>query len=393
MRSNDVLGFIVAGTLDEKIPELAASRTTASIPVGGKYRIIDFPLSNCTNSGIDTVGVLTQYQPLELNAYIGSGAPWDLDISNGGVFVLPPYQKGKSGEWYRGTANAIYQNIAFIEQYNPDYVLILSGDHIYKMDYNAMLNYHIRNGADATIAVREVPWEEAPRFGIMNTDSEDRIVEFEEKPKNPKSNKASMGVYIFTWEKLRRYLEADEADKKSNNDFGKNIIPNMLADKQVLVAYSFKGYWKDVGTIESLWEANMDLLETPMPIDMHDKRWRIFAKNPGMAPHYIAKGATVHDSLITEGCEVYGNVNHSILFAGVIIEEGAKVESSVIMPGSIIRRGAVVQRAIVAENAEVGPGAIVGEETGNIAVIGTGISLPAGVHIPAGQQVDEDYTF
>jgi glucose-1-phosphate adenylyltransferase len=256
-----------------------------------------------------------------------------------------------------------------------------------------MLNYHIRNGADATIAVREVPWEEAPRFGIMNTDSEDRIVEFEEKPKNPKSNKASMGVYIFTWEKLRRYLEADEADKKSNNDFGKNIIPNMLADKQVLVAYSFKGYWKDVGTIESLWEANMDLLETPMPIDMHDKRWRIFAKNPGMAPHYIAKGATVHDSLITEGCEVYGNVNHSILFAGVIIEEGAKVESSVIMPGSIIRRGAVVQRAIVAENAEVGPGAIVGEETGNIAVIGTGISLPAGVHIPAGQQVDEDYTF
>ena len=364
-----------------------------AIPYGGKYRIIDFPLSNCTNSGIDTVGVLTQYQPLELNAYIGSGAPWDLDISNGGVFVLPPYQKGKSGEWYRGTANAIYQNIAFIEQYNPDYVLILSGDHIYKMDYNAMLNYHIRNGADATIAVREVPWEEAPRFGIMNTDSEDRIIEFEEKPKNPKSNKASMGVYIFTWEKLRRYLEADEADKKSNNDFGKNIIPNMLADKQVLVAYSFKGYWKDVGTIESLWEANMDLLETPMPIDMHDKRWRIFAKNPGMAPHYIAKGATVHDSLITEGCEVYGNVNHSILFAGVIIEEGAKVESSVIMPGSIIRRGAVVQRAIVAENAEVGPGAIVGEETGNIAVIGTGISLPAGVHIPAGQQVDEDYTF
>ena len=385
--------MLLAGGQGSRLGILTKKVAKPAIPYGGKYRIIDFPLSNCTNSGIDTVGVLTQYQPLELNAYIGSGAPWDLDISNGGVFVLPPYQKGKSGEWYRGTANAIYQNIAFIEQYNPDYVLILSGDHIYKMDYNAMLNYHIRNGADATIAVREVPWEEAPRFGIMNTDSEDRIVEFEEKPKNPKSNKASMGVYIFTWEKLRRYLEADEADKKSNNDFGKNIIPNMLADKQVLVAYSFKGYWKDVGTIESLWEANMDLLETPMPIDMHDKRWRIFAKNPGMAPHYIAKGATVHDSLITEGCEVYGNVNHSILFAGVIIEEGAKVESSVIMPGSIIRRGAVVQRAIVAENAEVGPGAIVGEETGNIAVIGTGISLPAGVHIPAGQQVDEDYTF
>ena len=393
LRKKTCVAMLLAGGQGSRLGILTKKVAKPAIPYGGKYRIIDFPLSNCTNSGIDTVGVLTQYQPLELNAYIGSGAPWDLDISNGGVFVLPPYQKGKSGEWYRGTANAIYQNIAFIEQYSPDYVLILSGDHIYKMDYNAMLNYHIRNGADATIAVREVPWEEAPRFGIMNTDSEDRIIEFEEKPKNPKSNKASMGVYIFTWEKLRRYLEADEADKKSNNDFGKNIIPNMLADKQVLVAYSFKGYWKDVGTIESLWEANMDLLETPMPIDMHDKRWRIFAKNPGMAPHYIAKGATVHDSLITEGCEVYGNVNHSILFAGVIIEEGAKVESSVIMPGSIIRRGAVVQRAIVAENAEVGPGAIVGEETGNIAVIGTGISLPAGVPIPAGQQVDEDYTF
>jgi len=393
LRKKTCVAMLLAGGQGSRLGILTKKVAKPAVPYGGKYRIIDFPLSNCTNSGIDTVGVLTQYQPLELNAYIGSGAPWDLDISNGGVFVLPPYQKGKSGEWYRGTANAIYQNIAFIEQYNPDYVLILSGDHIYKMDYNAMLNYHIRHGADATIAVREVPWEEAPRFGIMNTDSNDRIIEFEEKPKNPKSNKASMGVYIFTWEKLRHYLEIDEADKKSSNDFGKNIIPNMLNDKQVLVAYSFSGYWKDVGTIESLWEANMDLLETPMPIDMHDKRWRIFAKNPGMAPHYIAKGATVHDALITEGCEVYGNVNHSILFAGVIIEEGAKVESSVIMPGSIIRRGAVVQRAIVAENAVVGPGAFVGEETGNIAVIGTGITLPAGVHIPAGQQVDEEYTF
>ena len=385
--------MLLAGGQGSRLGILTKKVAKPAVPYGGKYRIIDFPLSNCTNSGIDTVGVLTQYQPLELNAYIGSGAPWDLDITNGGVFVLPPYQKGKSGEWYRGTANAIYQNIAFIEQYNPDYVLILSGDHIYKMDYNAMLNYHIRHGADATIAVREVPWEEAPRFGIMNTDSDDRIIEFEEKPKNPKSNKASMGVYIFTWDKLRHYLEEDEADKKSSNDFGKNIIPNMLKDKQVLVAYSFNGYWKDVGTIESLWEANMDLLETPMPIDMHDKRWRIFAKNPGMAPHYIAKGATVRDSLITEGCEVYGNVNHSILFAGVIIEEGAKVESSVIMPGSVIKRGAVVERAIVAENAVVGPGAFVGESTGNIAVIGPGITLPAGVAIPAGQQVDEDYAF
>ena len=393
LRKKTCIAMLLAGGQGSRLGILTKNVAKPAVPYGGKYRIIDFPLSNCTNSGIDTVGVLTQYQPLELNAYIGSGAPWDLDISNGGVFVLPPYQKGKSGEWYRGTANAIYQNMAFIEQYQPEYVLILSGDHIYKMDYNAMLNFHIRHGADATIAVREVPWEEAPRFGIMNTDSEDRIIEFEEKPKNPKSNKASMGVYIFTWEKLRHYLVEDEADKKSSNDFGKNIIPNMLRDQQILVAYDFNGYWKDVGTIESLWEANMDLLMNPMPIDMHDKKWRIFAKNPGLAPHYIADGAIVKDSLITEGCEVYGKVNHSILFSGVVVEEGADVEYSVIMPGSVIKRGSVVRRAIVAENATVGAGAIVGEEKGNIAVIGQGIKLPAGVKVPAGEQVDADYTF
>lgn len=393
MRKKTCIAMLLAGGQGSRLGVLTKNVAKPAVPYGGKYRIIDFPLSNCTNSGIDTVGVLTQYQPLELNAYIGSGAPWDLDLSYGGVFVLPPYQKGKSGEWYRGTANAIYQNMAFIEQYNPDYVLILSGDHIYKMDYNAMLNYHIRKGADATIAVRPVPWEEASRFGIMNTDAEDNIVEFEEKPKNPKSNKASMGIYIFTWEKLRAYLNNDEADKKSNNDFGKNIIPAMLADKQVMVAYNFEGYWKDVGTIESLWEANMDLLSTPMPIDLHDKKWRIYARNPGMAPHYIAKGATVADSLITEGCEVYGNVKHSVLFAGVVIEEGANVQDSVIMPGSVIKRGAVVHRAIVAENAVVGAGSFVGEESGNIAVVGQNITLPAGATVTAGQQVDETTTF
>ena len=385
--------MLLAGGQGSRLGVLTKKVAKPAVPYGGKYRIIDFPLSNCTNSGIDTVGVLTQYMPLELNAYIGSGAPWDLDLSNGGVFVLPPYQTGKTGDWYRGTANAIYQNMAFIEQYNPDYVLILSGDHIYKMDYNAMLNFHIRHGADATIAVREVPWEEASRFGIMNTDGDDNIVEFEEKPKNPKSNKASMGVYIFTWEKLRKYLTADEADKKSSNDFGKNIIPAMLNDKQVMCAYNFDGYWKDVGTIESLWEANMDLLSTPMPIDLHDKKWRIYARNPGMAPHYIAKGASVQDSLITEGCEVYGNVKHSVLFAGVVIEEGACVQDSVIMPGSVIRRGAVVRRAIVSENAVVGAGSFVGEETGNIAVVGQNVTLPAGVTVTAGQQVDETTTF
>lgn len=389
LRKKTCVAMLLAGGQGSRLGILTKNVAKPAVPYGGKYRIIDFPLSNCTNSGIDVVGVLTQYQPLELNAYIGSGAPWDLDLTNGGVFVLPPYQKGKSGEWYRGTANAIYQNMAFISQYNPDYVLILSGDHIYKMDYNDMLNFHIRHKADATIAVREVPWADASRFGIMNTDADDNIIEFEEKPKNPKSNKASMGVYIFTWEKLRQYLIADEADKKSSNDFGKNIIPTMLADKQVLCAYSFNGYWKDVGTIESLWEANMDLLSTPMPIDLHDKKWRIYARNPGMAPHYIAKGATVNDSLITEGCEVYGTVDHSVLFAGVTVEEGANVRDSVIMPGAVIHRGAVVRRAIVAENAVVGAGTFVGEAEGNIAVIGQTVTLPAGVQVTAGQQVDE----
>jgi glucose-1-phosphate adenylyltransferase len=393
LRKKTCIAMLLAGGQGSRLGILTQRVAKPAVPYGGKYRIIDFPLSNCTNSGIDTVGVLTQYQPLELNAYIGSGAPWDLDLTNGGVFVLPPYQKGKVGEWYRGTANAIYQNMAFIEQYHPDYVLILSGDHIYKMDYNKMLQFHIRHGADATIAVREVPWEECSRFGIMNTDADDNIIEFEEKPKHPKSNKASMGVYIFTWEKLRAYLEADEADKSSSNDFGKNIIPKMLADKQVLVAYDFEGYWKDVGTIESLWEANMDLLSTPMPIDLHDKKWRIFARNPGYAPHYIAKGATVQDSLITEGCEVYGHVSHSVLFSGVVIEEGADVRDAVIMPGAVIHRGAVVHRSIVAEGAEIGAGAIIGEEEGNIAVVGWDVTVPAGVTVKAGQQVDASTTF
>ena len=385
--------MLLAGGQGSRLGILTKEVAKPAVPYGGKYRIIDFPLSNCTNSGIDTVGVLTQYQPLELNSYIGSGAPWDLDISNGGVFVLPPYQTVKGSEWYRGTANAIYQNMAFIEQYHPDYVLILSGDHIYKMDYNAMLNDHIRNDADATIAVRPVPWEETSRFGIMNTDEDNRITEFEEKPQKPKSNKASMGVYIFTWEKLRHYLTEDEADKNSSNDFGKNIIPNMLRDKQTLVAYDFNGYWKDVGTIESLWEANMDLIDNPMPMNMHDKKWRIYSKNPGMPPHYISEGAVVTDTLITEGCEVYGKVNHSVLFAGVVVEEGADIEYSVVMPGSIIKRGAIVRRSIVAENATVGAGSIIGEDSGNIAVIGQGVVLPAGVSVPSGTQVDESYSF
>lgn len=390
MRKKQCVAMLLAGGQGSRLGILTKNMAKPAVPYGGKYRIIDFPLSNCTNSGIDVVGVLTQYRPLELNAYIGSGAPWDLDLTNGGVFVLPPYQKGKTGEWYRGTANAIYQNIGFLEQYDPEYVLILSGDHIYKMDYNAMLRAHIKAEADVTIAVREVPWEEAPRFGILNTDKEGRIVEFEEKPKKPKSNKASMGVYIFTWDKLRKYLEQDEADTKSSNDFGKNIIPNMLADEQRMYTYTFDGYWKDVGTIESLWEANMDLLTLPMPIDLYDKRWRIYARNPGMPPHSIAPGGVVEDSLITEGCNVIGEVHHSVLFAGVQVEAGACLTDAVIMPNSVIERGAIVRRAIVAENAKIGPGCVIGGESGDIAVVGPGAVLPAGTVVEAGVQIDAD---
>ena len=386
MNKKQCVAMLLAGGQGSRLGILTADMAKPAVPYGGKYRIIDFPLSNCTNSAIDVVGVLTQYQPLELNAYIGSGSPWDLDLAHGGVYVLPPYQKGKSGEWYSGTANAIYQNLKFIEQFDPEYVLILSGDHIYKMDYNAMLKFHIEKGADCTIAVREVPWDEASRFGIMNTGEGSVIEEFEEKPANPKSNKASMGVYIFTWEKLRKYLTEDAANPNSSNDFGKNIIPTMLNEGQRMYAYDFEGYWKDVGTIESLWEANMDLLEMPMPIDLYDKKWRIYSRNPGKAPHFVAEGGSAHNSLMTEGCEVYGRVEHSILFAGVTVKEGAVVEDSVIMPGAVIERGAVVRRAIIAEGAVIGAGSAIGEETGNIAVVGHQAILPAGSVVKAGEQ-------
>ncbi len=386
MNKKQCVAMLLAGGQGSRLGILTSNMAKPAIPFGGKYRIIDFPLSNCTNSAIDVVGVLTQYQPLELNAYIGSGSPWDLDLAHGGVYVLPPYQTGKDGAWYSGTANAIYQNCKFIEQFDPEYVLILSGDHIYKMDYNAMLQFHIEKKADCTIAVREVPWEEASRFGIMNTDETNAISEFEEKPANPKSNKASMGVYIFTWEKLRKYLTEDAVNPKSSNDFGKNIIPTMLNEGQRMFAYDFAGYWKDVGTIESLWEANMDLLEDPLPIDLHDKKWRVYARNPGLAPHFIAEGGSVKNSLITEGCEVFGRVDHSVLFAGVTIKEGAVIEDAVIMPGATIERGAIVRRSIVAEGAVIGAGSQIGEETGNIAVVGQDAVLPAGSVVKAGEQ-------
>ena len=386
MNKKQCIAMLLAGGQGSRLGILTSTMAKPALPYGGKYRIIDFPLSNCANSGIDVVGVLTQYQPLVLNAYIGSGSPWDLDLAHGGVYVLPPYVKGKSGEWYSGTANAIYQNIQFIQQFNTDYVLILSGDHIYKMDYNKMLQFHIQNKADCTIAVREVPWEEASRFGIMNTNPDNSISEFEEKPKQPKSNKASMGVYMFTWEKLRQYLMADEENPNSNNDFGQNIIPAMLGDQQRMFAYDFEGYWKDVGTIESLWEANMDLLTLPMPIDLYDKKWRIYGRNPGMAPHFIAEGGSATNSLITEGCEVYGKVDHSVLFAGVVVKEGATVADSVLMPGAVVERGAQVRRAIVAENAVIGAGSSVGGPEGNIAVVGQGVLLPAGGAVKPGEQ-------
>ena len=390
LRKKRCVAMLLAGGQGSRLGILTRHVAKPAVPFGGKYRIIDFPLSNCSNSGIDVVGVLTQYRPLELNAYIASGAPWDLDLVNGGVFVLPPYQTGATGEWYKGTANAIYQNLPFIDQYDPDYVLILSGDHIYKMDYAAMIAHHESHGADATIAVRQVPWDEASRFGIMNTDKDDNIIEFEEKPKNPKSNNASMGVYVFTWESLRRFLTDDERDPRSQNDFGKNIIPSMLEKGCKLVAYSFNDYWKDVGTIESLWEANMDLLEEHPEIDLHDKKFRIYARNLAMIPQYVAECAQVENSMITEGCEVYGNVMHSILSSGVKVEEGAHVIDSVIMPGAKIRKGAVVRRAIIAEDAVVESGAVVGEGEGLIAVVGQGAVVPEGKRVAAGEQFGEE---
>ncbi len=389
LRKKRCVAMLLAGGQGSRLGILTRHMAKPAVPYGGKYRIIDFPLSNCSNSGIDVVGVLTQYQPLELNAYIASGAPWDLDLVSGGVFVLPPYQTGKTGEWYKGTANAIYQNLSFIAQYDPDYVLILSGDHIYKMDYAAMIAHHEAHHADVTIAVRQVPWEEASRFGIMNTDADFNITEFEEKPANPKSNNASMGVYVFNWNKLRDYLLSDERDPVSANDFGKNIIPAMLQKGEKMVAYSFNDYWKDVGTIESLWEANMDLLADEPEIDLHDKKFHIYARNPGLPPQYVAENARVDNCLVTEGCEIMGDAEHSILSSGVIVEAGARVIDSVIMPGARICAGAVVRRAIVSENAVIGENAAVGEETGLIAVVGQGALVPAGACIRAGEQFGE----
>ena len=390
MKKKKCIAMLLAGGQGSRLGLLTKVMAKPAVPFGGKYRIIDFPLSNCTNSNIDTVGVLTQYRPLELNSYIGSGQTWDLDLSYGGVYVLPPYATADSSEWYKGTANAIFQNFGFIEQFDPEYVLVLSGDHIYKMDYNRMLNAHIERKADVTIAVRPVPWEVAPSFGIMNVDENDAIIEFEEKPKQPKSNLASMGVYIFTWSVMKKYLTDDNADPNSKNDFGKNIIPNLLRDNKALYAYAFTDYWKDVGTIASLWEANMDLLKTPPEFDLTDPRWKIYSRTPVMPPHFIADGAEVNNSMVTEGCDIAGAVRDSVLFAGVKVEAGAVVEDSVIMPGTVIKAGAVVRRAIVSEDCVISAGCVVGEAQGDIALIGQDTTLPEGFVVKAGEQVDTE---
>lgn len=360
MVSKDCVAMILAGGQGSRLGALTKNVAKPAVPFGGKYRIIDFPLSNCVHSGINTVGVLTQYQPLELNRYIGNGNPWDLDRSHGGVYVLPPYQSAKAGEWYKGTANAIYQNLSFLESFKPENVLILSGDHIYKMHYGEMLKAHKESGAAVTIAVMPVPWEEASRFGIMNVDEEGTITDFEEKPAEPKSNLASMGIYIFTYEVLKKYLEADERDPSSANDFGKNIIPAMLENGEKMVSFRFEGYWKDVGTIHSLWEANMDLVDQPPKFDLNDRSWSIYSRNMALAPQYVGQNAKITNSTVTEGCFIDGEIKHSVIFGGVELGEGSVVSDSVIMPGAKIGKNVVIEKAVIGADAVIGDGAKVG---------------------------------
>ena len=391
----DCVAMLLAGGQGSRLYVLTGDMAKPAVPFGGKFRIIDFPLSNCTNSGIDTVGVLTQYRPLELNSYIGNGQPWELDRMSGGVHILPPYQSATGASWYKGTANAIYQNIGFVDMYDPEYVVVLSGDHIYKMDYSDMLRRHKEAEADCTIAVMEVPWDEAPRFGIMNVDAADTIVEFEEKPKQPKSNLASMGIYIFSWQKMRAYLIADENDPASSNDFGKNIIPAMLNAGEKMVAYRFEGYWKDVGTLDSLWDANMDMLSSNNGIDLYDPAWPIYARTPIKPPHVAGEKSVISHSLVTGGCKVDGTVENSVLFHSVTVEEGAEVQYSILMPGTVVKAGASVKYAIVAENAVIEAGATVGaapsgEEGWGVAVVAGGVTVGEKAVVKPAAMIRED---
>lgn len=392
------VAMLLAGGQGSRLYALTQKVAKPAIPYGGKNRFIDFPLSNCINSGIDTVGVLTQYQPMVLNEYIGNGQPWDLDKMHGGVHVLPPYQTAAGASWYEGTANAIYQNMAFIERYDPEYVIVLGGDHIYKMDYSKMLDYHIANNADSTIAVIDVPRSEASRFGIMTCDEEGRIVDFTEKPKETKSTLASMGIYVFSWEKLRKYLIENENANTGSKDFGKDIIPAMLANDERLFAYEFEGYWKDVGTLDSLWEANMDLLSPSVPLNLYDPNWKVYSRHNNMPPQYIGKNAHVENSMITEGSVVDGTVDFSIISSGVTIEEGASVKYSIVMPGTTIKKNAVVEYAIIGENCVVESDAMIGmnpesvpnRDDWGIAVLGHNITISSGKRVLPKEIISEN---
>ena len=391
-RQKECVAMLLAGGQGSRLYALTSKIAKPAVPFGGKYRIIDFPLSNCVNSGIDTVGVLTQYQPLVLNDYIGNGQPWDLDRTYGGVHILSPYQAKHGSEWYKGTANAIYQNLPFIQRYNPEYVLILSGDHIYKMNYDKMLAFHKKNGADVTVATIKVPMSEASRFGIVNTGKNGKIEQFEEKPANPKSDLASMGIYIFTAEKLYKYLEKDDQNPNSSNDFGKNILPDMLSAGEKMYAYVFSGYWKDVGTIDSLYDANMDLLGEKPVFDIADYNWRIHSRNPVAPPHYIGPDGVVTRSIVALGCEVDGTVKNSVLSSNVKVEEGAVIEDSVVFSGCTIARGAHIVNAIIDENVVIGENAVVGsgETPRKITVLGRDVHIGMCEVIEAGKIIEGD---
>ncbi len=389
INKKEVVAMLLAGGQGSRLYALTNKVAKPAVSFGAKYRIIDFGLSNCVNSNIDTVGVLTQYQPLLLNEYIGNGQPWDLDRTFGGVSVLPPYQGKTRTSWYKGTANAIYQNINFIKQYDPEYVLVLSGDHIYKMDYAKMLQYHKEHNADVTIAAYEVTLEEATRFGVLNTTDDLKIYEFEEKPKQPKSTHASMGIYIFNANTLYKYLEEDEADAESENDFGKNIIPNMLNDGLAMYAYPFRGYWKDVGTISSLWEANMDLLGAKPKLDIHDSNWEIYSRSLPLPPQKISEGSVVKNSLITLGSYIQGTVINSLIGSNVTVKPGAVIKDSVIFENAIIESNAKIEKTIVAEDTFIGEGAVIGDES-QITVIGPNVKVYDEQTVAAGAMVEKD---
>ena len=391
----ECIAMLLAGGQGSRLYVLTENMAKPAVPFGGKFRIIDFPLSNCTNAGIDTVGVLTQYRPLELNSYIGSGQPWDLDRDDGGVHILPPYQSATGASWYKGTANAIYQNIGFVDMYDPEYVVVLSGDHIYKMDYADMVAAHKKAGAACTIAVMEVPWSEASRFGIMSVDGEDNITEFAEKPKEPKSNLASMGIYVFTWSKMREFLIADENNPDSENDFGKNIIPSMLGKGEKMIAYRFAGYWKDVGTLDSLWDANMDMLATGSGLDLFERNWPIYGRSTSAPPALLGKNSSTEHSVVTRGCVVDGRAENSVLSENSTIEEGAVVEYSILMPGAVVKSGAQVSYAIIGEDTVIGENAVVGarpdgSEGWGITVVGPETDVPAGYKLTANHMLNKD---